>query len=95
MTNEEMIEKLKLTTDQKKAFNRLKKALKDFESVGGVLVGNNDQQYALNGCNYVNAYDSYNHGDSENRILIDDAELDYVKIPDSFSDSSPYIEVLN
>ena len=93
MTEQEMIDKLRLTADQKRAFNRLKKALKDFEDAGGILVGNNEFQYAMNGQYFICSHDSYENDKLENYIELDGAGLDYVIIRDSYSDSAPYIEV--
>ncbi|WMC00317.1 hypothetical protein [Acinetobacter phage Ab69] len=47
MTADEMIE-IKAYTRSMKAFNRMKKALKDSSALC-ILIGNNDSQYALNG----------------------------------------------
>lgn len=92
---EEKIEKLKLTQDQQKAFNRLKRALKDFEKAGGLIVGSNEFQYAMNGYNVYSHCDSYEQTpDKELSIKVDDANLDCVVILDPYCDASPWI-ILN
>ncbi|CCH57721.1 hypothetical protein A323_gp13 [Acinetobacter phage AP22] len=94
MTHDEMIEKLKLTPEQQKAFNRMKKALKDFEKAGGMLLGNNDCQYALNGKNVAGHEDYYKHEADENiSIRLDDTENEYLNISDPYNDASPWVIV--
>lgn len=93
MTNEDKIKKLKLTHEQQKAFNRMKKALDDFKKAGGVLVGSNDFQYALNGFNFMGAHDHYSNNCEKNYISLDDADMDSIQIKDPFNDAPPYIEV--
>lgn len=93
MNEDEMRDKLKLTPDQKRAFNSLKRSLKDFESLGGVLVGSNEFQYALNGVNFVDAHDYYQNDLEENYIRLCDADLESIIIRDPFNDAEPYIEV--
>ncbi|WNA15527.1 hypothetical protein [Acinetobacter phage HFM1] len=94
MTHDEMIEKLKLTPEQQKAFNRMKKALKDFEKAGGMLLGSNDSQYALNGKNVAGHEDGYSYGiDESTSIKIDDTENEYLNILDPYNDVSPWVIV--
>lgn len=94
MNKDQMIDKLSLTPEQQKAFNRFKKALKDFEKAGGMLLGSNDQQYALNGRNVEGHEDYYEHHPDESKsIRLDEALLDCVHIRDPYNDASPWVIV--
>lgn len=93
MDKDEIIDKLKLTPEQLKAFKRMKRALSDFEKLGGKLIGNNDLQYALNRKYFVEACDSYSNIPNAPHILLDEAKLHSLVINDPYSDSPPYVVV--
>ncbi|WP_236452258.1 hypothetical protein, partial [Escherichia coli] len=66
----------------------------DFEKAGGILIGNNDSQYALNGKNVAGHEDYYGHNpDESTNIQLDETECDYMKIRDPYNDASPWIIV--
>lgn len=93
MTEDEKINAVKLTPEQQKAFNRMKKAYADFQKLGGILVGNNDSQHALNGLRVSKCVDYYsNHpSDRSNIIALDETRTEYLKINDPFNDASPLV----
>lgn len=93
MTEQEMIDKLKLTPVQMSAFKRIKKALKDFEEAGGQLVGVNDFFYAVNGREVIEVKDSYLNTAKKSSILVEDTEAPNIHISNPFIDSSPFIVV--
>lgn len=93
MTEQEMIDKLKLTSVQMSAFKRIKKALKDFEEAGGQLVGVNDNYYAVNSKEVIEVRDSYLNTAGKSSILVEDTEAHNIHISNPFIDSSPFIVV--
>lgn len=89
-----MINALELTPKQKEAFQRFKLALKDFRKAGGMLIGSNDCQYAVNGRNVIKHCDSYSNYPAEGTaILLEDSGCDSAKIGDPYSDASPWVVV--
>lgn len=96
MKEDEKINAVKLTAEQQKAFNRMKRAYADFEKFGGVLVGHNEFQHALNGLNIYQCVDGYEDepNDKSNAIRLDETESDSLCIRDPFIDVSPWV-ILN
>jgi hypothetical protein len=95
MTEQEMIDKLKLTPEQSKAFKRMSKALNDFNNAGGQLIGNNDYQYAVNGKNVSAVKDSYLNTPKEGMSIgVGDVQAPSIHMSDPFIDSSPFIVLI-
>ncbi|WP_312969039.1 hypothetical protein [Acinetobacter gerneri] len=96
MTEDEKINAVKLTPEQQKAFNRMKKAYADFQKLGGILVGHNEFQHALNGLRVSECVDDYLNtpSDESNAIKLDEIESESLVIEDPFIDASPWV-ILN
>ena len=93
MTEQDIIDKLKLTPEQLSAFKRMQKALKEFEKAGGQLIGVNDYYYAVNGKKVIEVRDSYLNSANKSSILVEDTEAPNIHISNPFIDSSPFIVV--
>lgn len=94
MTEQDMIDKLKLTPEQLSSFKRMQKALKEFEKAGGKLIGSNDFNYAVNGKYVLDVKDSYlNSIDKSNSIYLSDTSAPSIHISEPYVDSSPFIVV--